>query len=89
MANSHPYYPLDLVLPNYVPNTLTAPALVGIIGTSFVLVVLSSYLSFRAYWPHLTSGERWTATWFVVCGVLHLGFEGTSLYIDSQNTIDS
>jgi cholestenol delta-isomerase len=89
MAILHPYYPSDLILPNYVPNTFTAPTLVGIIGAAFVTVVFSSYLIFQNFWPHSSSGERWTATWFVVCGVLHLGFEGTHpdpLFSPKQST---
>jgi len=79
MVSQHPYYPPDLSLPNYVPNTYPAATLVGIISASFATIILSSYFIFRTYWPHLSAGERWTATWFLVCGILHLGFEGNKL----------
>lgn len=63
---SHPYYPPDLELPNFVPSTRP---LYDILPRFAVLLVVA-IIPFR---------KSLAASWFGLCGALHLVFEGNSL----------
>ncbi|KAG1048594.1 hypothetical protein G6F43_009029 [Rhizopus delemar] len=63
---SHPYYPTDLDIVNYVPNDKSQLELLLTFGT---LVVCLSAVFFR--WTH----SPFRLIWFVLCGLLHCGFE--------------
>lgn len=63
---SHPYYPTDLDIVNYVPNDKSQLELLLTFGT---LVVCLSAVLFR--WTH----SPFRLIWFVLCGLLHCGFE--------------
>ena len=76
----HPYYPKNIVILNFLPNTKPALELVSTIGIAFSLVIGVCYIVLIRYGTHLSQSERWTATWFVFCGLLHLIFEGVSVW---------
>lgn len=73
---SHPYYPLDVKLPHYVPNDKSHITLIAILlAWGIVIVVAANYvISFT--WPTASKRERFTSVWFVLCGILHITFEG-------------
>jgi cholestenol delta-isomerase len=73
---SHPYYPLDVKLPHYVPNEKSFVALNAIIlGWGLGIIVVANYV-IAFLWPTTSRRERYTSVWFVMCGFLHITFEG-------------
>jgi cholestenol delta-isomerase len=75
----HPYYPLDVKLPNYVPNEKSFTALNAIIfGWAAGIILVSNYV-IGFLWPTASRRERYTSVWFVMCGILHITFEGKYL----------
>ncbi|ROT40454.1 3-beta-hydroxysteroid-Delta(8),Delta(7)-isomerase [Sodiomyces alkalinus F11] len=73
---SHPYYPLGVDLPDYVPNTLDTLSILAIFSTTLAAVLLPVLIFIRRYNPKLSASEIAIALWFVLCGVIHLGLEG-------------
>jgi len=73
----HPYFPIDLKLPNYVPNDKSITELLGIffgfIGLCLVLLwfVISTL-------PHMKNNMllKLKVCWFFTCGLIHLVLEG-------------
>ncbi|KAI8997603.1 Emopamil-binding protein [Pilobolus umbonatus] len=75
---THPYYPPTLLLPHYTPNDKSTTELLLIMGSLFMAVVMISYCSSKTLSKHTTSPIRFT--WFIVCSLLHMGFEGYWLW---------
>lgn len=74
---SHPYYPLDLEFPDYVPNTLSTISILLIFFFTLSAVLAPMHVFIRRYNPKLPLSEVATALWFVLCGIIHLGLEGS------------
>ena len=72
----HPYYPLDAEIANYVANTWSVPALLGVFFSACGVLFASTYFVARSVQPRLTRGELLTIMWFVLSGAIHLLFEG-------------
>ncbi|TFK44548.1 EBP domain-containing protein [Crucibulum laeve] len=74
-TTDHPYYPVTLDLPTYQPNTLSYVTLIGgwLVALSFVTLSTYAWLSTN---KSLTSGDKWTGVWFMICGCIHVFFEG-------------
>ncbi|KAI8975504.1 Emopamil-binding protein, partial [Mycotypha africana] len=72
---THPYYPVDLIIPNYIPTQRTTLEILVAVGVIFTLLLSLCYYSVTS---ETTSVKRFT--WFTICGLLHLGFEGYWLY---------
>ncbi|XP_014676917.1 PREDICTED: 3-beta-hydroxysteroid-Delta(8),Delta(7)-isomerase-like [Priapulus caudatus] len=70
----HPYFPRSLKLPNYVPNTLTAPEILTIFGGAVALVGTLAFFAASRGRHSVTC--RLAITWFVICGCIHLVLEG-------------
>ncbi|KAL5614813.1 hypothetical protein BROUX41_004902 [Berkeleyomyces rouxiae] len=72
----HPYYPTDLVIDLFQPNTtplwLLASAFAGLICCVLAGVGAASKRANR----HLTTSEMLTVSWFALCAFLHCCFEG-------------
>ena len=73
----HPYYPVELQLPNYVPNDRSILELLGVFfsftGCSLVLLwLIISGL------PHMKNNMmlKLKVCWFFMCGLIHLVLEG-------------
>ncbi|KAL2753519.1 hypothetical protein ACRALDRAFT_1036118 [Sodiomyces alcalophilus JCM 7366] len=73
---SHPYYPLGLHLPDYVPNTLGTVSILAIFSSTLAAILLPMLVLIRRYNPKLPRTEVAIALWFILCGVIHLGLEG-------------
>ncbi|KAK6063568.1 emopamil binding protein [Seiridium cupressi] len=76
----HPYYPLGLVLPGYVPNDISVPTLISSFAAASIYVFLLTAFVARRVRPSITNGELLTAMWFMLCGYIHLFFEGFFAY---------
>ncbi|KAJ3572387.1 hypothetical protein NP233_g3121 [Leucocoprinus birnbaumii] len=74
MSASHPYYPQDLHLTEYIPNTRSASELIGawLVALSIVTIVTFAWLAPKK----LTLTERLITLWFITCGFIHIIFEG-------------
>jgi cholestenol delta-isomerase len=67
----HPYYPTDLQINNYVPNTRSTLRLLVIAGGIMTSLITLCLISTR---KSTTSNSRFT--WFAICGAMHTMFEG-------------
>ncbi|KAG0290896.1 hypothetical protein BGZ96_005654 [Linnemannia gamsii] len=74
----HPYYPLDLILDHYVPNTYSmADTLTLLFATFGTIAVGSIALSYQKRNTTIRGfGNQLTFLWFVMCGFIHLFLEG-------------
>ncbi|KAJ4153359.1 hypothetical protein LMH87_009849 [Akanthomyces muscarius] len=88
---SHPYYPLDAVLPGYEPNAVALPTVLALFGGITGAVVFITYAIASRRQPALRSLDCFATAWFALCAFLHLCFEGYFIYfkggIVSQNTL--
>jgi len=73
----HPYHPVDLQLPNYVPNDRSMLELLGgffcFIGCCLILLWLTI-----SGLPHMRNNLllKLKVSWFFTCGFIHLLLEG-------------
>lgn len=69
LHNHHsPYYPQDLRLPHYVPNTLTTPELISRFAAYCVVIVTGTLILVGSVLKkRLTTYEKVVATWFMLC----------------------
>ena len=72
VRNGHPYFPEDVVVPNYVPNVTPVGSLLGnfvcLIGIFLIPVV---YMARRIN-PCLSIEELVVMSWFLLCKSHHL-----------------
>ncbi|KAL4858675.1 3-beta-hydroxysteroid-Delta(8) [Chlorella vulgaris] len=74
-VRTHPYFPLDLHLPDYVPLQVDFDYILGIFFLAIVVISGSTWkLSGRH--KHLSTAERVLACWFMVTGAIHFVIEG-------------
>lgn len=72
----HPYYPLGVDVPGYVANSLPTLSLLACFATGCTAILSLTYLLIRRMKLSLSNGEVATTMWFVLCGFIHLCFEG-------------
>ncbi|KAF9301122.1 hypothetical protein BGZ74_007080 [Mortierella antarctica] len=74
----HPYYPLDLVLDHYVPNTYSMKDTLTLLFSTFGAITIGSIaLSYPKRHSTIKGlGNQLTFLWFVMCGFIHLFLEG-------------
>jgi cholestenol delta-isomerase len=73
---SHPYYPRDLELPGFMPNPTVVPVLLAFFAAGVGFVFSATVILARTVQPGLSKGKLYTAMWFMLCGCIHLFFEG-------------
>ncbi|KAG6038346.1 hypothetical protein E4U41_004295 [Claviceps citrina] len=84
MDDSHPYYPLGVRLPTYVANTMGARALVSVFAAGCGAMLLATWAFASAKGKRkggrgrepLSGSEVVVLFWWVLCGFIHLFFEG-------------
>ncbi|EFY95972.1 3-beta-hydroxysteroid-Delta(8),Delta(7)-isomerase [Metarhizium anisopliae] len=76
----HPYYPLGVAIPTYVANTMNAGVLVSIFAAGCGVIFVPTYLFAVRTRPAISFGEVLVAFWWVLCGFIHLTFEGYFSY---------
>ncbi|ORX45089.1 Emopamil-binding protein [Hesseltinella vesiculosa] len=81
----HPYYPRDLDIPNYKPNERSTESLLLFVGSAFTFFIVSSYIGAKQRRPTASILSCLTFVWFLLCGLLHCGFE--SYWLWYRNTI--
>lgn len=74
----HPYYPLDLVLDHYVPNTYSMKDTLTLLFSTFGAITIGSIaLSYPKRHSTIKGlGNQLTFLWFFMCGFIHLFLEG-------------
>ncbi|PNP55604.1 hypothetical protein THARTR1_04128 [Trichoderma harzianum] len=90
----HPYCPLGASIPNYRPNDLPLSRSLPVFGALIGAVVVSAYLlagSGSGSRHRVRPIDRFAASWFALCGFLHVAFEGYYILhrtsISSKNTL--
>lgn len=75
LGASHPYYPVDLKLPGYVPPLLPFKVVLAIFFSASALLLLVSWV-FTGRQRHLHTVDRIIFCWFALTGVIHFVVEG-------------
>lgn len=75
----HPYFPVGALMADYAANTTPTPVLLlyFVLGTGSILA--GALAIARRAQPNLSRENTLTAMWFVLCGFIHLFFEGMYL----------
>jgi cholestenol delta-isomerase len=74
----HPYFPPDLDLPGYQSNNVPVPILLAAFAGATGFVLTTTSVLAHSVNPGISRGKLLTAMWFMLCGCIHLFFEGTS-----------
>ncbi|KAL1835393.1 hypothetical protein VTJ49DRAFT_6818 [Mycothermus thermophilus] len=82
---AHPYYPTTAAIGGgYTPNTLSTPTLLAIFATGCTAILGATYVGVPRFAAkrgiRLGCAEVATVMWFVLCGFIHIFFEGGSGY---------
>eukprot|EP00897_Mesotaenium_endlicherianum_P007467 jgi/Mesen1/6749/ME000344S06032 len=72
---SHPYYPQDIVLENFVPPAWSVPSIFGVFGAAVALIIILTWRISGTY-RGLTTTDRAVMCWWAVTGFIHLILEG-------------
>lgn len=72
----HPYYPTSIELPNYIPNSASLAENVTQFSILWILVLGGSWTLLIRPSTGLTLPDKLTCLWFILCGTLHVFFEG-------------
>jgi cholestenol delta-isomerase len=76
----HSYHPLDANIAGYVANESTVLSLLGSFVAGCGAIFGLTYLTVRRANPRLPTTDLITVMWFVLCGCIHLFFEGERMY---------
>jgi hypothetical protein len=77
----HPYYPLDAKVAGYVANESTVLSLLGSFVAGCAAIFVLTYLAVKRTNSSLPATELITVMWFVLCGCIHLFFEGERMVL--------
>ena len=75
-ALPHPYFPQTLALPTYAANELSLSILLSSFAVAATTVLWFASIFARTIRPKLSKIDLWTTQWFMLCGFIHLFFEG-------------
>jgi len=64
---SHPFYPLELVMENYVQNTWTITGILVVFFVACAAVMFTTHQVIRAFSPDMRKSDHACMLWFVVC----------------------
>ncbi|CUS12498.1 unnamed protein product, partial [Tuber aestivum] len=76
MENTHPFYPLRLSLPHYVPNTLSSIQLVSASAAGAFIIFAGTWILVNVTSREITTSEKLHCLWFALCGFIHFFFKG-------------
>ncbi|KAJ1655734.1 hypothetical protein IWQ61_004571 [Dispira simplex] len=85
MVTSHPFYPVDLSLPHYVPSTLHFTEILGYFSVAVGLVILVVGLIVQRTKPCLSVADRLVVLWCCISGLTHIILEG--YYVINHRTL--
>lgn len=76
----HPYYPLDAPLPTYVVNSMPTVVLLSYFSLGCTAIFAATHLLVQRVRPGISWSTEVTTMWFILCGFIHLFFEGRYYY---------
>ncbi|KAF1809533.1 3-beta-hydroxysteroid-Delta(8),Delta(7)-isomerase [Eremomyces bilateralis CBS 781.70] len=79
-APKHPYYPPDITLRGYIPNSYDVPTLLQLFSLACGSVLLTAIVLAKCSIKSLRTGQLAAIMWFTLCGCIHLFFEGYFAY---------
>ncbi|OVA01973.1 Emopamil-binding [Macleaya cordata] len=74
-SSSHPYVPTDLHLPDFVPGFLSQSTILGVFGTSSLLVVSIIWI-ISGRCAKISKIDRLLMCWWAFTGLTHIVLEG-------------
>ncbi|CAG8076560.1 unnamed protein product [Penicillium salamii] len=77
---AHPYWPLEANLVDYVPNTMSVPALLGSFALATLTVIGLTSMFMTRQNSVLSRQDKVLTAWFVFSGCIHLILEGYFVY---------
>jgi cholestenol delta-isomerase len=63
----HPYYPIDAEVPGYSANESPLLEILGVVGTSVVMLLAVTLAAISKMRPTLNKADRLAILWFVLC----------------------
>ncbi|KAK7422795.1 hypothetical protein QQX98_001356 [Neonectria punicea] len=72
----HPFFPLDVAISRYAPNSISGPVLVGYFAVGCSFIFLTTLLLIQRSRSNLSRGDTLATLWFALCGCIHSFFEG-------------
>ena len=85
----HPYYPLDANIVGYVANDSTVLSLFGSFIAGCAAIFGLALLAVKRINPRLPASELITVMWFVLCGCIHLFFEGKKVVLGEDSRVEA
>ncbi|KAF2276840.1 EBDP4, emopamil-binding protein [Westerdykella ornata] len=76
----HPYYPVEAEIVGYLANELNTFELCGAFAAGCAVIFSITYLVVKRTRPQISNSDLVTVLWFVLCGCIHLFFEGYYVY---------
>ncbi|KAF2740831.1 EBDP4, emopamil-binding protein [Polyplosphaeria fusca] len=76
----HPYYPINVEIVGYVANKWNTFELCGLFASGCTIIFSLTYLAVKRLRPQVSTSDLLTVLWFVLCGCIHLFFEGYFAY---------
>ncbi len=82
----HPYYPLNLSIPNFLPQMITMEKILYYFFTSLVIAIvlfLFAYSKRSQKKVNDFTAPTFVALWFFMCGIIHTIVEGYFVYTNT------
>jgi cholestenol delta-isomerase len=76
----HPYYPIDATVVGFVANDWNTLELCTVFAAGCAVIFIITYNIVRRLRPQVSGSDLATVMWFVLCGCIHLLFEGYFAY---------
>ncbi|KAF1996367.1 EBDP4, emopamil-binding protein [Amniculicola lignicola CBS 123094] len=76
----HPYYPLGVEVAGYLANEWNTLELCSMFAAGCTVIFGITYALVRKLRPNASTPDLITVMWFVLCGFIHLTFEGYFAY---------
>ncbi|KAF1952268.1 EBDP4, emopamil-binding protein [Byssothecium circinans] len=76
----HPYYPIEAQIVGYVANKWNTFELCSLFATGCAVIFSITYMIVKKVRPNVSVSDLTVILWFVLCGFIHLFFEGYFAY---------
>ncbi|KAF2874003.1 Emopamil binding protein-domain-containing protein [Massariosphaeria phaeospora] len=76
----HPYYPIEVEIVGYLANEWNTVELCAMFAAGCAVIFSITYVIVKRLRPRMSTGDLFTILWFVLCGCIHLFFEGYFAY---------
>ncbi|KAF2261777.1 EBP-domain-containing protein [Lojkania enalia] len=76
----HPYYPIEAEIVGYIANKWNTFELCALFAAGCTVIFSVTFAVVKRLRPGVSKGDLVTVMWFVLCGCIHLFFEGYFAY---------